>query len=1648
MRKFLACLTAVLTLIAPALAWANDTPGQAQSLTLSSTGAASARGHISPQYDIDWWRFTTTSRGDITIELDVPSSLDYDILVYGPNSSSSQVGGGARSSGYDENVSLEDAAAGTYYVKIYGYGGDYSSSAYYYLDVDFDAYPEADLQSASVSATEVTVGQPVTLTLRARNVGGEAAEGGISVSFPDLDSANDADGTVSSSGAGLTVQNYARNSSIYNASGSSISADYLLAEATREDWAEDDSRTLTVTFTPKRAKTYSILVRTWMASEDYGHVSYDPTSGYLDQQGLRNQRIQVRAVYPVADLVSSSVSQTQVLAGDAVTVTASARNTGGRAHEGGISMSFPGVTTAGGTGATVSGSSSALTVATFDRGATLSGRTGSITADHVLVEGTAQNWAKNASESMSARVTYYTPGTYEIRIRCWMATRDYGYVSDDPTSGDLQDQQGYYVERHFVHVLPKPIPGAITSRVSASVVELGDSFSITATVPNDGDDAAVGGIAISLPAVAQTHGSDAVVVGSSSTLSVAEYEEGDRINGASGEMYADYVLVEGTTTSWLQDASHSLALTVTPQRAGEFVVYVRVWMASDDDYTFVAYAPNAAPYIARDQQQFLVKVHTVSVVAPPIEIESLEVTDGNGDTRVNPVELVGIVPLVRNNGTRAMTDVAVSVVGTPEHVTVHRRSVGLANIPAGESATPTLPLEISVARERSLDEPLVLTLELSRSGFLVEQRELELELAPFPTSDLEVAVVGLGGSSLSVSELCAGHLHLVARYEDVPLADAVVRATTPVGDVAQARTNADGEAELVVPAALLGDPGSRGEIVVTSVGGFTADNAYAGAVDVPFEVLPFRYERFWAVGAAGGVGGGVLEGADALGEFGLVVHETIEPFGAHPRVGVRLLSRKLSGAGPSVGASVGAAVTINGEHSGAYASGDAGVIVLAEHADRYDFDDLDSRAQRLRFGALAISSTVPRFEHQVIRGPVDWLAQRLLGFDELRGMERSAFQLEFFGTAEARAGWEAERGGVRVGDPSGLFDGLQLSSSVNGRSRAGTAFEYHDRGVPSLGRPWQTRYPSHARSTEVGYSASLEASASLRTSLADVLGQDLFVGTSGDSALRVYRDEEEGILSADLVVTDDVSKSSSRTIEFQLDEEMVLALEAAARSEFVRRLFWPIGFEPLTLDPAYLPGDVNGVLEIAADRSVPYRVFESLGTRREQTDIGLAVGVAAEFSIAFSADVTAGRRVLVEEGVVEGGRRYPHQHADRDLLDWWLPPIDLEDFSSLFRDAAELALDEVDPDVMDAAYLESPEDLTYATEVANVRLFVGGSSRDVFVLSAGSELPDMTSKTAGIFDDASYGHAGYHEVLAADWGPLPSAEIELEIPRAFAGLAPERLSLFRWENDTSSWRPLPTRIATSGDRLVATITEPGTVAMATIRVDEPVILRHTAADPRADGWTVIQFATETLFTNAEAVVVNGAYFTISAVELPPGETLAELLVEADADPNIPGIQLETRNGRLSFGLRSPVEVGLVHLRVDSVLGQGAGDVFVDVRSPDAVALDSARDRNRRHGRKVAWTMKGAPPHRQFYEFSIDPKEGTTTTFSVSGRRGYLPELELWDGSDRRVEFGSYAIKKHGRRVIAKAELTPGTYRAAVRSTGTDGRFDLRVKYRR
>ncbi|MGV3487943.1 MAG: M4 family metallopeptidase [Tuberibacillus sp.] len=112
------------------------------------------QSYISSASDVDYYQFTTSQSGSITVNLSgLPG--DYDLYLY--NSSGALVAQSTNGGTTSESISYSAASAGTFYVKVEGYNGASSTATAYALKV---SYPTGSSSTAQWYYESVSADTP------------------------------------------------------------------------------------------------------------------------------------------------------------------------------------------------------------------------------------------------------------------------------------------------------------------------------------------------------------------------------------------------------------------------------------------------------------------------------------------------------------------------------------------------------------------------------------------------------------------------------------------------------------------------------------------------------------------------------------------------------------------------------------------------------------------------------------------------------------------------------------------------------------------------------------------------------------------------------------------------------------------------------------------------------------------------------------------------------------------------------------------------------------------------------------------------------------------------------------------------------------------------------------------------------------------------------------------------------------------------------------------------------------------------------------------------------------------------------------------------------------------------------------------------
>jgi hypothetical protein len=120
---------------------------------------SSRNGYISSPTDVDWFKVVVDKTGLLTVALTVPSGMDYDLEIYGPDYLWES--GSYGLAGQNERIDISLLQTGTYYVRVYGYpvgAGAYDENRPYQISAGLE------VATSGVIDTAMTWAETVELT--------------------------------------------------------------------------------------------------------------------------------------------------------------------------------------------------------------------------------------------------------------------------------------------------------------------------------------------------------------------------------------------------------------------------------------------------------------------------------------------------------------------------------------------------------------------------------------------------------------------------------------------------------------------------------------------------------------------------------------------------------------------------------------------------------------------------------------------------------------------------------------------------------------------------------------------------------------------------------------------------------------------------------------------------------------------------------------------------------------------------------------------------------------------------------------------------------------------------------------------------------------------------------------------------------------------------------------------------------------------------------------------------------------------------------------------------------------------------------------------------------------------------------------------
>jgi hypothetical protein len=171
----------------------------------------------------------------------------------------------------------------------------------------------------------------------------------------------------------------------------------------------------------------------------------------------------------------------------------------------------------------------------------------------------------------------------------------------------------YFLPQSYLAIEPRrPEPAITNVMISADEIALGQSFTISITGVNNGDEADMQTVSVGFPDL--TNGSATVLnhnfAQTPRQIRVGQ-EIGSRYSGFQQVVNATYPAIEASSRPWRGGSEYSIEMQVTPEKEGEFTIFVKS-VALPHSWDGAHYPQSGT----LDQQGEFARVYSVNVAKP------------------------------------------------------------------------------------------------------------------------------------------------------------------------------------------------------------------------------------------------------------------------------------------------------------------------------------------------------------------------------------------------------------------------------------------------------------------------------------------------------------------------------------------------------------------------------------------------------------------------------------------------------------------------------------------------------------------------------------------------------------------------------------------------------------------------------------------------------------------------------------------------------------------------------------------------------------------------------------------------------------------------------------------------------------------------
>ncbi len=250
-------------------------------------------------------------------------------------------------------------------------------------------------------------------------------------------------------------------------------------------------------------------------------------------------------------------------------------------------------------------------------------------------------------------------------------------------------------------------------------------------------------------------------------------------------------------------------------------------------------------------------------------------------------------------------------------------------------------------------------------------------------------------------------------------------------------------------------------------------------------------------------------------------------------------------------------------------------------------------------------------------------------------------------------------------------------------------------------------------------------------------------------------------------------------------------------------------------------------------------------------------------------------------------------------------------------------------------------------------------------------------------------------------------------PTEIVGFDAADLRIYRLPDGTNRWQLVGGTVDVASNMVTATISQLGTYAAAPPMPTGDLLLVPSTNTLAADGVSQITITVTNILLNTRSIATQQWAFTATAA----GATI----LNADADPSTPGVQVFSTNGSVTLVLQAPMGGNLARVSLASVAGDASGTVAINLadNTPPAMPVGVTTTA----GQSRVWVS---------WQTNSEPDLASYRVYYRSGQAG-----PPWDGT-ATVEGTASPVTVAGTNCLLRGLMLGTNYFVAVSAVDTTG----------